>query len=329
MGNFVDPKTVPSEKLYTGETMPCIGLGTFGSDRYTPETEAAAVAGAIRCGYRLIDCAAAYGNEPQIGQVLTQAFEEGIVKRDELFLMSKVWNNMHRRVKEACKKTLSDLKQQYLDMYFIHWPFPNYHAPHAAGDSRAKDAKPFSAEEYLDTYRQMEELYQEGLIRHIGISNMTIAKLDQVLPEMKIRPAACELEFHPCFQQRELFAYLGKHGILPVGFMPLGSPQRPERDMDSTDVSDLQTDIMKKIAEKHQVHPALIALKWSHQKGAVPIPFSVHENEYFSNLEAVTRDPLTAEEMALIGTLECGNRLARGQVFLWPEAKDWHALWDE
>ena len=329
MGTCINPSDVPKVKFYTGEEVPCVGMGTFGSDRFTAEQVSAAVAGAIRCGYRMFDCAACYGNEDQIGEVFKAAFDEGVVERKDLYIMTKVWNDMHDRVEESCRKSIADLQCEYIDLFFIHWPFPNYHAPGCDVDSRNPDSKPFSVEEFMSTYRQCEELVEKGLIRHIGISNMTIPKLEAVLPEMKIMPVACELELHVCFQQQELFDYLVAHNIQPIGFMPLGSPQRPERDMCPEDVADLQTPEMKEIAQAHGVHPATIALKWAHQRGQIPIPFSVHEAEYVSNLKCMTEDPLTDEEMAKIATLERNNRLVKGQVFLWEGAKDWHDLWDE
>lgn len=329
MAEMIQPAMVPKVKLYTGEEIPCVGMGTFGSDRFTPEQVSNAVAGAIRCGYRMFDCAACYGNEDQIGEVFHAAFEEGVVKRKDLFIMTKVWNDMHERVEESCRKSIQDLQCDYIDLFFIHWPFPNYHAPGCDVDSRNPDSRPFSVEEFMNTYRQCEELVRKGLIRHIGISNMTIPKMEAVLPLMEIMPSACESEMHVCFQQKEIFDYLTEHKIQPIGFMPLGSPQRPERDMCPEDVADLQTPEMQEIAKAHGCHPALIALKWAHQRGQIPIPFSVHEAEYVSNLKAMTEDPLTEEEMKTIETLERNNRLVKGQVFLWEGAKDWHDLWDE
>lgn len=326
---MINPKEVPQLTFYTGEKIPCVGMGTFGSDRFTPEQVSNAVAGAIRCGYRLFDCAACYGNEDQIGKVFKAAFEEGVVERKDLFIMTKVWNDMHDRVEESCRKSIKDLQCEYIDLFYIHWPFPNYHAPHCSVDSRNPDSKPFSVEEFISTYRQCEALLEKGLIRNIGISNMTIPKLEAVLPLMKVKPVACEMELHPCFQQQALFDYLVSKNIQPVGFMPLGSPQRPERDMEPTDIADLQVKEMKEIATTHGIHPALVALKWAHQRGQLPIPFSIVEREYVSNLEAMTKDPLTEEEMAKIATLERNNRLVKGQVFLWDGAKDWHDLWDE
>lgn len=329
MAEFINPANVPKVTFYNGVEVPCVGMGTFGSDRFTPEQVSVAVAGAIRCGYRMFDCAACYGNEDQIGQVFQDAFDEGIVERQELFIMTKVWNDMHERVEESCRKSIADLRCDYIDLFFIHWPFPNYHAPGCDVDSRNPDSKPFSTEEFIRTYRQCEELVEKGLIRNIGISNMTIPKLEAVLPLMKIQPVACEMELHPCFQQQELFDYLNAHKIQPIGFMPLGSPQRPERDICPEDIADMQTPEMQEIAKAHGVHPALIALKWAHQRGQIPIPFSVHEVEYVSNLKSMTEDSLTEEEMAKIATLEKNNRLVKGQVFLWEGAKDWHDLWDE
>ncbi len=325
----VDPKKVPQITLNNGNTIPCIGMGTFGSDRFTAEEVSNAVGGAIRAGYRLFDCAACYGNEDQIGEVFKAAFDEGVVERKDLVIMTKVWNDMHKRVAESCKKSIADLQCDYIDIFFIHWPFPNYHAPGCDVDSRNPDSKPFSVEEFMDTYRQIEDLVDQGLVKNIGISNMTIPKLEQVKDKFRIQPAACEMELHPCFQQQELFDWLVDHKIQPIGFMPLGSPQRPERDMLPTDIADMQTPEMKEIAANHGVHPAIICLKWAVQRGQIPIPFSIHENEYVSNLMSTITEPLTDEEMQKIATLEKDNRLVKGQVFLWPGADDWHDLWDE
>ena len=170
--------------------MPAVGMGTFGSDHVSAQEVSQAVAGAIEAGYRSFDCAACYGNEAQIGQVFADAFARGTVKREELFIASKVWNDMHGDgdVLIACARTLKDLKLDYLNMYYVHWPFPNYHAPGCDVDSRNPDARPFSVEEFMKTWRQMEWLVDMGLTRHIGMSNMTIKKLEQGCPG-RIRPA--------------------------------------------------------------------------------------------------------------------------------------------
>ena len=324
---MVDLTKVPQITLNTGDKVPCIGMGTFGSDRFDADEVSKAVAGAIRVGYRMFDCAACYGNEAEIGQVFKEAFDEGIVKRSDLYIMTKVWNDMHRDVEASVRKSIADLQCEYIDMFYIHWPFPNYHAPHCDVTSRNPDSKPFSVAEFMDTYRQCEEMVRKGLIRHIGISNMTIPKMEQVIDKFEIKPVACEFEMHPCMQQQELLDYFKAHDIQPVGYMPMGSPMRPERDMEPGDIADLQLPEMKAIAEKYGVHPAIIALKWAIQRGEIPIPFSIHN--YEANLQCTTTPPLTDEEMATIATLEKNNRLVKGQVFLWPGARDWHDLWDE
>lgn len=326
----VDPKSVPQRVLYTGAKMPAVGMGTFGSDHVTPDEVAEAVAGAIEAGYRSFDCAACYGNEAQIGTIFKDAFEKEIVKREELFIASKVWNDMHGDgdVLLACAKTLKDLQLDYLDMYYVHWPFPNYHAPGCDVDSRNPDSKPFSVERFMKTWRQMERLVDMGLTKHIGMSNMTIPKLEAVLPLCRIKPAAIEMELHPCFQQPELFAYCKEKGIEPVGFCPIGSPARPERDKTPEDITDIELPEMKAIAEAHGVHPAVVCIKWAVQRGQAPIPFSTKEKNYVKNLQCVTEDPLTEEEMKTIEGLDKNNRLIKGQVFLWPGANDWEDLWD-
>ncbi|MCP1101891.1 alcohol dehydrogenase (NADP+) [Aequitasia blattaphilus] len=316
-------------KLGNENEIPAIGMGTFGSDRFTPAQVAEAVEGGIRAGYRLIDCASVYGNEKEIGEVFRKLTDEGVVERKDLFIMSKVWNDMHRDVKAACQKTIQDLQCGYLDMYFIHWPFPNYHAPGCDVDARSADSRPFSIDEFCDTYRQIEELYEEGLVKNIGVSNMTIPKFEEVLPKLNIKPAAHEMELHPCFQQEELFNYTKAQGMLPIAYMPMGSPRRPERDIDPNDIADLELPEMRQIAENHGIHPASVALKWAVQRGQLPIPFSTTPKNYQSNLQCIEKDMLTEEEMKKISTLDKGNRLVKGQVFLWEGAKDWHDLWDE
>jgi len=139
----------PIITLNNGSKIPAIGLGTFGSDNYNAQQIAQAVDFAIRNGYRHIDCASVYMNEPEIGETISKLINEGIVSREELWITSKVWNDAHGegQVIESCKKSLKDLKLDYLDLYLVHWPFPNYHAPGCDGDARNPDSKPNIHEE--------------------------------------------------------------------------------------------------------------------------------------------------------------------------------------
>lgn len=327
----INPLLVPKRRLYDGSYMPSVGMGTFGSDRFTAEQVSAAVAGAIEVGYRLFDCAAVYGNENLIGQVFQAAFDKGTVKREELFITTKVWNNMHGQgdVLLSCAKSLRDLRLNYVDLFFIHWPFANYHAPGCDGDARNPDSTPFSVDAFMATWRQCERLVDMGLVKYIGMSSMTIPKLEAVLPLCRIKPAAIEMELHPSFQQQALFDYILKREIQPIGFCPIGSPTRPDRDKTPDDVVDIQMPEVVEIAKAHGVHPAVICIKWAVQRGQTPIPFSVYENEYTSNLKCVTEDPLTSAEMESIARADKNCRLIKGQVFLWAGAKDWRDLWDE
>ncbi len=325
----VDPSKVPQRILSTGDVMPGIGLGTFGSDKYGPAEIAEAVRGALRSGYRLIDCAACYGNEDAIGPVFREAFSEGLDRKD-LFVISKVWNDAHspEAVAASCRRSLRDLGLDYFDAYLVHWPFPNYHAPGCDGDARNPDSRPYIHEEFMETWGAVEQLVREGLVRNPGVSNVTIPKLKLILRDASVRPVLNEMELHPSFQQGELFQFTLDQGIQPVGYCPLGSPSRPERDRSEDDVNDMEMPALRKIAERHGVHPALICLKWAVQRGQVPIPFSVKAPQYLSNLKAVTEDPLTAEELNDLRGCDRNARMIKGQVFLWPGAKSWLDLWD-
>ncbi|MFW5743222.1 MAG: aldo/keto reductase [Spirochaetota bacterium] len=326
----IDPARVPARTTHRGADMPAIGLGTFGSDHTTAAEVAAAVREAIAVGYRHIDCARVYGNEAEIGEVLDEVLQSGTVRRDELWITSKLWNDMHGRgdVLVSLAATLKDLRLDYLDLFLIHWPFPNHHDPGVDADARHPDSRPYIHEEYMAVWRQMERAADAGLVKHIGTSNMTIPKLDLLLRDCRVKPAVNEMELHPHFQQPELFDYCNRFGIIPVGYSPLGSPNRPPRDTTPNDTIDLEDPVIVEIAQSHGVHPALVALKWAAQRGQVPIPMSTKRRNIRANLAALVEDPLSDAEMDAIGTIDRNCRLIKGQVFLWPGSPGWEALWD-
>ncbi len=317
---------IPLVTLQNGSRIPCIGLGTFGSDSVDHETVATTVEGAIASGYRHIDCASVYGNEKNIGRVFGTVFKSGSVKRDEMWITSKVWNDMHDNVAESCRQSLSDLQLAYLDLYLVHWPFPNYHPPGCDVTSRSPDATPFVHEKYMKTWRQMEKLVDDGLVRNIGTSNMTVAKLKLLLRDARIKPVCNEMELHPHFQQPELFEFCVKNHIQPIAYCPLGSPGRPERDRTPEDTVDLDDDVIVSIAARLHVSPAQVAIQWAIRRGQIPIPFSVHH--YIENLDAVTNVKLTDHDLSEIARIDKNSRLIKGQVFLWKESKSWEDLWD-
>ena len=309
--------------------MPAIGMGTFGSDRVEGEVIAEAVAGAIEVGYRHFDCAAVYRNEALIGQVLSAAMAGGI-PRDELWVTSKLWNDSHApgAARRAFETSLRDLRLEYLDLYLIHWPFPNHHPPGVDVHSRSPDARPYIHDEYMATWRVLEGLVDEGLVRHIGTSNMTIPKLRLLLRDARILPAANEMEIHPHFQQPELFEFVRANDMVPIAYAPIGSPARPDRDRTPEDTVDVEDPVIVSIADRLGAHPAVVCLKWAVQRGQVPIPFSTRRHNYLANLQGVVGEPLTDEDMRAISGIDRGTRLIKGQVFLWRDGQDWQDLWD-
>lgn len=322
----IDPNLIPDIILHTGSKIPCIGLGTFGSDSIVHKTVAETVKKAIYSGFRHIDCASVYGNEKNIGDILCDLFLSKYLRRDELWITSKVWNDKHNNVEEACIQSIIDLKVDYLDLYLVHWPFPNYHPPKCDVLSRSSNAKPYIHEEYMNTWRQMEKLVEKGIVKNIGTSNMTIPKLKLLLRDAKIKPACNEMELHPHFQQKELFDFCIKNNIQPIAYCPLGSPGRPDRDRTVNDTVDLEDEVLIKIAERLNITPAQVAIRWAIQRGQIPIPFSV--NHYFENLETVINTQLSQTDMEEISKIDKNCRLIKGQVFLWKDNQDWEDLWD-
>jgi diketogulonate reductase-like aldo/keto reductase len=315
----IDPAAVPQRTLYTGARMPAIGLGTFGSDHVSAERIAEAVKYAASCGYRHFDCASVYGNEAQIGGALADVMAGGI-KREQLWITSKLWNDKHapEDVIASCEKSLADLRLNYLDLY----------PPGCDVSARSKDAKPYIHANYMKTWAAMEELVKRSLVRQIGTSNMTIPKLKLVLRDAKIKPAVNEMELHPHFQQPELFDFVRASGMEPIGYSPLGSPHRPERDRTPEDTAPTEDPAILRIAERHGIHPAVVCIQWAAQRGQTPIPFSANPKNIFANLQGICGDPLSAEEMRAIAALDRNCRLIKGQVFLWKENQSWEDLWD-
>jgi len=275
--------------------MPAIGLGTFGSDHLSAAQIADAVEGAVQAGYRHIDCAAVYANEESIGAVLHDAIRHG-VPRDDLWITSKLWNDKHAEadVIASCRQSLADLRLDYLDLYLVHWPFPNFHPPGCDVTSRSPDAKPYIHESYMKTWRTMESLVDRGLVRHIGTSNMTIPKLKLVLRDARIKPAVNEMELHPHFQQRALIQTHRALGIATQSWSPLGQGK------------ELADPVIGAIAARHGRTPAQVIIRWHLDSGLIVIPKSVTPKRIAENFD-VFGFTLNAEDMDAIAKLDSAD----------------------
>ena len=194
--------------------------------------------------------------------------------------------------------------------------------------SRSACAQPYIHENFMNTWQQMENLVDSGIARHVGTSNTTIRKLDLLLRDARIKPAVNEMELHPHFQQPALFNYLRSHGIQPIGYSPIGSPARPDRDRTPEDTVDTEDPVIVAIARRLGVHPAVVCIKWAIQRGQIPIPQSVEYSHYLANLRAATSGPLTDDDMSAIAGIDRNCRLIKGQVFLWKPGQSWEDLWD-
>ncbi len=326
----VDAATVPYRTLSSGARMPAIGLGTFGSDHVSHDAVAEAVLYAASVGYRHFDCARVYGNEDKIGRSFKKLLDQGL-RREELWITSKLWNDMHGEddVIASCEKSLADLQARYLDLFLVHWPFPNHHPPGCDVNVRNPHAVPYIHENYMRTWRKMEELVDRGLVRHIGTSNMTIPKMELLLRDARIKPVANEMELHPHFQQAEFFRYLMGKGIQPIGYSPIGSPGRPDRDRTPDDTSPTEDPVIHGIAQRIGVHPAVVCIKWAVQRGQVPIPFSANPRNISEQPARAWLANLSApEDMNAIAKIDRNCRLIKGQVFLWKDNQSWEDLWD-
>lgn len=309
-----------------GDKLDAIGLGTWKSE---PGEVYQAVRDAIKIGYRHIDCAWIYQNEAEIGNAFQDAFKSGEVKREELFVTSKLWNSFHAPadVEKAVRESLTALQLDYLDLYLIHWPIA-----HKPGVVFSEDATGFaSLEEYpiAETWKAMESLVDQGLVRHIGVSNFNVPKLQRLAASARIVPEMNQVESHPLLAQNELLQFCNAHGILYTAYSPLGSRDRSAA-MKGEDEPDMfENDVLRSIANTHGVHPAQILIKWAEGRGTAVIPKSVNPTRLKQNLDSA-KITLSAEEMNQINGLDKGYRFLDGKF--WEREGGYYtaeSLWNE
>eukprot|EP00199_Chlamydomonas_sp_CCMP681_P002944 CAMPEP_0119106776 /NCGR_PEP_ID=MMETSP1180-20130426/6312_1 /TAXON_ID=3052 ORGANISM="Chlamydomonas cf sp, Strain CCMP681" /NCGR_SAMPLE_ID=MMETSP1180 /ASSEMBLY_ACC=CAM_ASM_000741 /LENGTH=314 /DNA_ID=CAMNT_0007092163 /DNA_START=58 /DNA_END=1002 /DNA_ORIENTATION=+ len=255
-------------KLSTGTHIPLVGLGTWKSARGEVKD---AVITAVKLGYRHIDCAAVYQNEGEVGEALQELFKSGVVKREDLWITSKLWNSEHapEKVEKAARQTLKDLQLEYMDLYLIHWPLID--------------------PPIIDTWRAMEALSDKGLAKAIGVSNFGIKKLTALLAEARIPPAVNQVEAHPYNRNSELLEWCTAHGIHLTAYSPLGSGDSAAMmgRADSTP-SPLADPVVAQIAESLGKTTGQILIRWACQRGTSVLPKSVKPERIASNLDVQT-----------------------------------------
>ncbi|MBJ7491457.1 MAG: aldo/keto reductase [Synechococcales cyanobacterium SupBloom_Metag_052] len=303
-----------------GDSMPSLGLGTW---KAAGGEVAGAVTAALELGYRHFDCASIYGNEAEIGESLKQAFAAGGLQRDQLWITSKLWNDCHapEDVRPALERTLADLGLATLDLYLIHWPVAHRHGvmmPQQASDQLSLEQRPIAA-----TWRAMEALVRAGLVRHIGVSNFSQAKLATLLAGAELAPEVNQVERHPYLQQPELLAFCQANAIQLTAYAPLGSPPAGAS-------SPLLGDpVISAIAVAHGSSAAQVLLAWGIACGTAVIPKSVHPQRLAANLAAAQLS-LSATELAEITALDRGERFIGGGFWDLPGGTyNLANLWDE
>ena len=263
--------------LSNGNKIPCVGFGTWqsadGDEAYN------AVLAALNVGYRHIDTAAAYGNEESVGRAISDFLAESSVKRSELFITTKLWNEDHgyEEAKKAIELSLKKLGLEYLDLYLIHWPNPLKFR----SEWQKKNA---------ESWKAMEEAYKEGKIRSIGISNFCERHIDELLKTAEIKPMVNQIKVCPGFNQKELADYSRKCGMLVEGYSPFGTG------------GIFKSEEMKKLALKYGHSVAQVCVRWALQQNVLSLPKSVTKERIIENSKVFDFE-LSKEDCELIAGL--------------------------
>ncbi|XP_008231904.1 PREDICTED: NADP-dependent D-sorbitol-6-phosphate dehydrogenase-like [Prunus mume] len=291
--------------LNNGFKMPAVGLGVW---RMEGKEIRDLIINAINIGYRHFDCAADYKNEAEVGEALAGAFSTGLVKREDLFITTKLWNSDHGNVVEACKDSLKKLRLDYLDLYLVHFPVATKHTGVGATASALDEDGVLEIDTTISletTWHAMEELVSMGLVRSIGISNSDIFLTRDCLAYSKVKPAVNQIETHPYFQRDSLVKFCQKHGICVTAHTPLGGAAANSELFGS--VSCLDDPVLKNLAEKYKKTVAQVVLRWGIQRNTVVIPKTSKLERLNENFQVFDFE-LTKEEMDLIKKVDRKHR---------------------
>lgn len=300
--------------LASGAEVPSVGLGLWKIDR---SVAADVVQASIDVGYRHFDAACDYGNEAEVGQGLEAATSSGTVRRDDLWVTSKLWNTYHRgeHVCQALKRSLADLRLDYLDLYLVHFPislafvpfehrYPPgwFYDPNATSPAMKADLIPIR-----ETWEAMQELVREGLVREIGVSNFNTSLLRDVMSYATIPPAMLQVELHPFLTQEKLLRFCKESKIAVTGFSPLGAASYSSINMAQPNEGALSLPIVQAIAAQHNRSAAQIVMRWGIQRGTAIVPKTSKVDRLRENL-ALFDFELTADEMNAISGLNRNRR---------------------
>jgi diketogulonate reductase-like aldo/keto reductase len=254
-----------------------------------------AVVSALEAGYRHIDCAYGYGNETEVGAAVKQVIASGKLSRQDIFLVSKLWNTRHNPedVKPSLKESLTMLGVDYLDLYLIHWP----HCFKAGPEMFPMDDQGnilYGDVHFLETWKAMEDCVDEGLIKSIGVSNFNSRQVQELLDKARIKPAVLQIEVNPYFQQDKLVAFCQERGVAVTAYSCLGAPERPWADQ--TQPRQLDDPVIVEIAGRLGRTPAQVILRWLLQRNIVVIPKSVTPARIVQNFQ-ISDFELSAADM--------------------------------
>ncbi|EDW18143.1 aldo-keto reductase family 1 member B1 [Drosophila mojavensis] len=295
-------KLAPTVKLNNGYEMPVLGLGTYNSKNNEGEI---AIKHAIDIGYRHIDTAYFYQNEAEVGKAIRDKISEGVVKREDIFLVTKLWNIHHdpKYVETACRKQLSNFGLDYIDLYLMHMPVGYKYVDEEtllpkdeAGQLLLSDI------DYLDTYKAMEQLVKGGLVRSIGVSNFNSEQLLRIIENCEIKPVTNQVECSPAINQKKLTAFCKKYDVTVTAYTPLGRPNPEQQKPDF-----LYSAEVKAIAEKYKKTTPQVVLRYLVELGVIPIPKSSNVGRISENFNIFDFE-LTAEERCVLDGYNTGER---------------------
>ncbi|CAH9056616.1 unnamed protein product [Cuscuta europaea] len=291
--------------LNSGYVIPVVGLGVW---RIEGKEMKDVIINAIKFGYRHFDCAAEYDNETEVGEALQEALCTGIVKREDLFVTTKLLNSDHGHVLEACKDSMRKLRLDYLDLYLVHFPVATKHTGIGISSIPMGEDGVMELDTTLSletTWHAMEDLVFKGLVRSIGISNYDIFLTRDCLTYSRVKPAVNQIETSPYFQRNSLIKFCQKHGICITAHTPLSGAMANTELFGS--VSCLEDPVLKGIAEKYERTVAQVALRWGIQRNTVLIPKSSNLARLQENINAFGFE-LSEEDMELIKSIDRNHR---------------------